>query len=648
MVLRGSPAETAQRAGDLCAELAPEAVLWISARADDPSAHGRRVRPKKARRLLGASFDAVVLDAHDRLDPDVLGQCQGFVWGGGHLVLRRGAVEDVRGRFQQRFERVVAEHLPRLSSGPQPDPLGPGVHALAGSAQQATAVEALVALFTQATPQRATLIADRGRGKSSALGLAIAAAKRAHPDLCIAVTAGQQAAAHQVLRFAAEARPTFIAPNDLAHTTPPQTFDVIVVDEAAQLPVPVLQRIVERHSAARIAFATTARGYEGTGRGFVLRFVRWLEARSEDVRHLKLETPIRWDAGDPLERFVFDALLLDAQPEPVTEAPDVRAVSLDRDALVADERDLLGFFGLLVHAHYRTTPSDLERILDAPNIRLHALRAGRKIVAATMVALEGSLSPETCDALYWGRTRLRGQALPDSLVSHLGHLDAGRLAMVRSVRIAVHPDLRRRGLGTRLIDHVHGCYEPDIFGTLFGATADLLAFRRQAGYELVRVSASRGTRTGEPAALMLRPVSQPAQRLLARLRADLARDLPHQLRLLQAGHELVLDPRLEASLQRDLPAPSPLDDEALEAALASYAHGPRTFESVAVQITAFVRNHRDALAGLPAAQRAVIASRVLAESGWAEATAAAGLDDVRTAMRELRRGIRALVLHAGG
>ncbi len=67
---------------------------------------------------------------------------------------------------------------------------------------------------------------------------------------------------------------------------------------------------------AHLAFATTARGYEGTGRGFLLRFVRWLEQRPEPVDHLRLDTPIRFAPDDPVERFTFEALLLDAKPSP--------------------------------------------------------------------------------------------------------------------------------------------------------------------------------------------------------------------------------------------------------------------------------------------------------------------------------------------
>ena len=50
---------------------------------------------------------------------------------------------------------------------------------------------------------------------------------------------------------------------------------------------------------AVLAFASTARGYEGTGRGFVLRFLEQLRREGRPLTELRLEAPIRWEAGDP-------------------------------------------------------------------------------------------------------------------------------------------------------------------------------------------------------------------------------------------------------------------------------------------------------------------------------------------------------------
>ena len=115
-----------------------------------------------------------------------------------------------------------------------------------------------------------------------------------------------------MLRFASLPESTYVRPAELAYSN--TNYDIIAVDEAAQIPVPILQKLIHVHPRAHFIFTSTVRGYEGTGRGFSLRFLEWLERRSAPVSHLTLTTPIRWRDGDVLEQFVFQSLLLDAGP----------------------------------------------------------------------------------------------------------------------------------------------------------------------------------------------------------------------------------------------------------------------------------------------------------------------------------------------
>lgn len=650
MVYRGPPAETAQAADALLGGLDPDAVLWVGVGSERFTGTPRSA----VKRLLGRAFDAVVIDGHEGVDADLLGRCQGFVWGGGCLVLRLpvGAppgdprlaiepypVEAVGGRFFARVEAAFGGST--LDDSPPR-----AIRGVEGSAEQAAVVDWLVARATGDAPTHAVLLSDRGRGKSSALGLALA---RLPAERRIAVSASDPQQCAEVLRFAAETTARFVPIDALA--TGPERYDVIVVDEAAQVPVPLLQRIVRHHPAARFAFATTAQGYEGTGRGFVLRFLRWLERLDVPVERATLREPIRWAAGDPLEARVAHALLLDAEPAPIDDpaAVDAAAVEhavLDPDRLAADEALLRGFFGLLVHAHYRTTPADLARLLDAPNLRAHALLHAGRVVAACLCAHEGNLSVDRVMALYRGEARIRGHALPETLVCHAGRVEAGALSMIRSVRIATHPALRRSGLASRLVAAVEAHHAPDLFGTLFGATPALLAFRRSLGYRLVRVGVNAGSRTGEPSAVMIRPVSDRAHRLCAALRGDLARDLPTQLALMRADGEVFLDDALVDALARHGAPPSEMTTAARLEGVAAYALGPRPLEAAGRAIVEFVEAHHATLAALDPTHAALLRGRLLERRGWSRLTRELGLPSVRATMRAMRRAMQALVEHA--
>jgi tRNA(Met) cytidine acetyltransferase len=208
--------------------------------------------------------------------------------------------------------------------------------------------------------------------------------------------------------------------------------------------------------------------------------------------------------------------------------------------------------------------------------------------------------------------------------------------MVRSVRIATHPELRRQGLAARLVDHVHASYAPDLFGTLFGATPDLLRFRRSVGYALVRVGTTRGSRTGEPAAVMVRPASPRAVPLVDALRHQLARDLPLQLQLFAAEDALGLTPPLTASLLHDLPAPARWTDERRREAVRSWADGPRPFEAAAGAIRRSVGAVPAQLDDLSDDDRDLVCGRVFEGRPWRQLAAERGWT-VRQTMRAVRR-----------
>jgi tRNA(Met) cytidine acetyltransferase len=303
----------------------------------------------------------------------------------------------------------------------------------------------------------------------------------------------------------------FVAPERLRSKA--LTASLVMIDEAAALPTPLLHDILRRYS--RLAFATTVHGYEGSGRAFELRFSQHLDQHSAGWRRVQLNTPIRWAAGDPLEEWLFRALALNAR---IAESAlvggvrveDVKSKYLSQDALATQPDVLEQVFGLMVQAHYRTRPYDLRYLMDAPNVSVVAMFADDTVVAVALLAIEGGFDQDTASAIVDGRRRPRGHLLPESLGVHFG-LEAGPMARcARIVRIAVHPALRCRGLGSSLVSFILESSRGrslDSVGTTFGATPALTRFWGHAGLQPLRLGVRRGTASGGHALLMLKGLS---------------------------------------------------------------------------------------------------------------------------------------------
>jgi Predicted P-loop ATPase fused to an acetyltransferase len=519
---------------------------------DDVTGHFRRRLVETIRTHPGVAVASLPDDEADAGEPV----------GAGVRIERDGRVdpgtEDVRPSAQARPPAHEARQPAQEASPPKsgtnlsttraaPTTFPRAVYEACLTADQSRAVRALESL---ATPGTAVVIeSDRGRGKSSAAGLAAAALARAGDDVlvtapavhnaaevfararelvdCSGTAAGESSGGEdgnraEPIRASGGGRVRFEPP--AAAATLPGEPDVVIVDEAAAFPVRLLDRFLD---APAVAFCTTVHGYEGAGRGFSVRFRDRLAATDRSVHDVRLDEPIRYARDDPVESWAARALLFDARP-PVPEAvaettvDDVRYRALAPDDLLADEVLLGEAFGLLVAAHYRTEPTDLARLLDAPNLAARALVDGDRIVAVALLAREGNLSAATRETMYEGE-RVRGNMVPDLLTSQLRDETAGDARGLRTVRIAVHDALRGRGLGSRLLDRIHAEFADavDYFSVGFGATPRLLRFWRRAGYRSVHLSTTRNDASGEHSAIMLRPERDAGARLLSRHAAAL-------------------------------------------------------------------------------------------------------------------------------
>lgn len=355
----------------------------------------------------------------------------------------------------------------------------------------------------------AVLTAARGRGKSALAGML--ARQHGH---CL-VTAPAKASIEVLATFAGE-QFHFMAPDALLALETPPPADWLIVDEAAAIPAPLLQALVSRYP--RVLLTTTVQGYEGSGRGFILKFCAGLTG----VHYFTLDEPLRWSRFDPLEQWLNQALLFD---DATTAAPDapVTPKRVERQ----DFSTLAAAYRLLTSAHYRTSPLDLRRLLDAPGMELWRAGEAPALQGALWLVEEGGLEPDLAQAVWAGTRRPRGNLVAQSLAAHAGLAEAATLRSLRISRIAVAAESRRRGTGQQLVAAAaRAAADHDYLSVSFGYTESLWSFWRACGFTLVRMGSQREASSGCYAAMAILPCSA-AGRALARRAADqLARDWP--------------------------------------------------------------------------------------------------------------------------
>jgi tRNA(Met) cytidine acetyltransferase len=528
VVLSGDRAWCEQATETLLSAFNSERLLCLS---DHSIAHFPTLKIKQAKHQLGQDYDVVVFDGLEALLPDNIGQSVGTLRAGGVFVL--WFVADNDSHYSQRFERVIrhfesqfhfvrqGDALPRLNLLNKP-PEGP----ISPTAEQTEAIKLIVKVVTGHRRRPLVLSADRGRGKSAALGMAAAELLLAGREEII-VTAPNRVAVDSVFDHAASvlgcdklakgsidyegARLRFIAPDALLAGD--DTADLLLVDEAAAIPSVMLASLLGRFS--RIVFATTLHGYEGTGRGFAVRFQALLEQQAPGWRHYELSEPVRWRQDDVLEAFSFEALSLNAEPveDNLILNADVGQCTIeriDKDVLAKDELLLRQLFGLMVLAHYRTKPSDLQLLLDNDDIGCYVTRYQGYVVACAWVVDEGLLSPELANAVYLGQRRLKGHLLPQSLLAHVGVESAGSLCYRRILRIATHPIVQRQGIAKALLDEVYAdakSEQVDVIGTSFSADLEVMSFWQACGFDVVRLGTQLDEISGQRAVTLLRACS---------------------------------------------------------------------------------------------------------------------------------------------
>lgn len=350
--------------------------------------------------------------------------------------LRTEQIEGIRTQAQIELDSLKKE----LKLGHSSNPLKFELVSLARTLDQAKVLQSIIDTLnsTSHSTFRTTyaLTAARGRGKSAALGLCLAAAiasgfgsifvtaprpenvktlfefvfrgldalgYREHLDYeIIQATAEEMRGCivrvniHKVASESAQDeikrshRQTimYVHPQDAALIS---QAELLVIDEAAAIPLPYVQSLT---ATAQVTFlASTVNGYEGTGRSLSLKLIQQLREKGSGVSltELSLSEPIRYALGDPVESWLHRLLCLDAcltiKPLETTSAhinklkfpnpEECELYAVNRDTLFsfhkASETFLHRMMGLYVASHYKNTPNDLQLMSDAPAHRLYVL-----------------------------------------------------------------------------------------------------------------------------------------------------------------------------------------------------------------------------------------------------------------------------------
>lgn len=367
--------------------------------------------------------------------------------------------------------------------------------------------------------------AKRGRGKSALAGLW--AKYLVQQNQPIILTAPNKSAVKVLQEFAQVDIP-FIAPDQLyieiQHN--PQKFEQhwLLIDEAAMIPLALLRAITA--SFKQVLCTTTIQSYEGTGRGFLLKFVAKLE---RPFIHIQLHTPLRWQKEDKLEGFIDELLLLQAEEQLLQiQTRVINPLTYCRytqHQLIAQKK-ITSFYALLTLSHYRTSPIDLRRLFDAPKQQFYLVESANQLIGAIWLIEEGGIMDnELIWAIERGIRRPKGNLVAQALCFQAHLPDACRLKSARISRIAVLAQYQQQGVGKKLIDRLVQDCQVDFLSVSFGYTQELARFWQKCGFFLVSLGENKEASSGCYSVIAVKPLTIEGEQLCQQARTQFERNL---------------------------------------------------------------------------------------------------------------------------
>ncbi|KAM6563660.1 hypothetical protein CsatB_023658 [Cannabis sativa] len=537
---------------------------------------------KDSEKILGNTFGMCVLQDFEALTPNLLARSIETVEGGGLVILllhslasltslftmvmdvheryRTESHTEATGRFNERFLLSIASckacvamddefnilpissHIKSITPVPVKEdseglseaekdlkdlkeqliddfPVGPLIKKCCTLDQGKAVITFLDSILDKTLRSTIALLAARGRGKSAALGLAIAGAIAAgysnifvtapspenlrtlfdfvckgfealdykeHIDFDVVKSTNIEFKKATVrINIYKQHRQTiqYIQPHE--HEKLSQV-ELLVIDEAAAIPLPVVKSLLGPYL---VFLSSTVNGYEGTGRSLSLKLIQQLEQQSQTsaqgvegalsgrlFKKIELSESIRYASGDPIESWLHGLLCLDATNSvpKLSGLPHPSKCELyyvNRDTLFSFHKEselfLQRMMALYVSSHYKNSPNDLQLMADAPAHHLFVLLGPvdesknqlPDILCVIQVCLEGQISRASAlRSLSTGR-QPAGDQIPWKFNEQFQDTVFPTLSGARIVRIATHPSAIKLGYGSQAVELLTRYYE---------------------------------------------------------------------------------------------------------------------------------------------------------------------------------------------
>lgn len=541
---------------------------------------------KDSEKLLGTTYDHLILDTCHSFQPSDLGKLYGVVKGGGliflitpqfeewkkmlnryhyHILTPPYKEEDIRKNFIKWFIEKLWRHdgiaiiedenilkkgnykskimIRKKIKIPNDIKFRKEIYSIALTQDQIDFIKIGEKMLDDGAI--IVLKANRGRGKSSAIGILLAGIiEKIRGRVKMLIIAPERRNVDEIFRFIERGLTilkigykkignSIITENaTLKYMEPFDAYneeaDFIIVDEAAAIPPHILIKYLE--NSERVIYSSTVHGYEGAGRSFTIRFLKRLREMKKNFVEFEMEEPIRYSINDPVEKWVFDTLLLDAEPSRI-ESIDLNRIEyekIDMDKVLEEEDKIREFFGILIMAHYRNNPNDFAILCDGPNQMARALLQDGKIVCSMQIAMEGGLGRKDCNDTYFKSIMMPGNIIPQVLIRHYRRRKYGKYRGIRIVRIATHPDHFGKGIGTlavKMIEKEARQMGLDYIGVSFGATIPLLNFWLKNGFIPVHITPTVNRISGENSVIVIKPLSKKFREEIEKIRKEFLKRL---------------------------------------------------------------------------------------------------------------------------